>query len=274
MRWIERIHAALDASRFVLLAQEIRPIRERTPSSARPEPRRFELLLRMVDPEGQLIAPMAFIPAAERYGLMPKIDRWVIAHACQELASLRARGVTIPTCMINLSGGSVSDESLSDYISERLAANALSGRHIGFEVTETAAIANLSSASQLMARLHALGCPIGLDDFGSGMSSFSYLKSLPVDFLKIDGSFVRDLTRDPLDHAVVEAISRIGQALHISTVAERVEDGEALDALARIGVDFAQGFHVHRPTPLAKISFEAVQPSAFSDNVTAIISRR
>jgi EAL domain-containing protein (putative c-di-GMP-specific phosphodiesterase class I) len=184
---------------------------------------------------------------------MPRVDRWVIAHACHELAALRAAGRVVPTCMINLSGASVSDTSLADYIGLCLSDNGLAGGYVGFELTETAAIGNLANASQLMARLRALDCPIALDDFGSGMSSFSYLKALPIDFLKIDGAFVRDISTDPVDLAVVEAIQRIARVMGIDTVAECVEDEAALLALASIGVDFAQGFYLHRPIPLAQV---------------------
>ena len=252
MNWVERISAALDANHFVLLAQKIKHIGSCT-TATESSGDHFELLLRMVAPDGQWVAPMAFIPAAERYGLMPRIDRWVIAQACRELAALGKTGATVPTCMINLSGASVSDTSLADYISTRLSDHNLSGRHVGFELTETAAIGNLASASQLFARLRALGCPISLDDFGSGMSSFSYLKALPIDYLKIDGTFVRDVSTDRVDFAVVEAIQRVARAMGIRTVAECVEEAAALDALMSIGVDFAQGFYVHKPVRLTQI---------------------
>lgn len=253
MNWVERITAALDANHFVLLAQQIRHIGPRAATTESSSGDHFELLLRMVAPDGQWIAPMAFIPAAERYGLMPRIDRWVIAQACRELAAIGKAGAAVPTCMINLSGASVSDTSLADYISTRLSDNNLSGRHVGFELTETAAIGNLASAYQLFTRLRALGCPISLDDFGSGMSSFSYLKALPIDYLKIDGTFVRDLSTDRVDFAVVEAIQRVACAMGIRTVAECVEEAAALRALVSIGVDFAQGFYIHKPIRLTQI---------------------
>jgi diguanylate cyclase (GGDEF)-like protein len=251
MRWIERINAALDKGSFELAAQPIVPVSTRESGAPR---RHFELLLRMVADDGQRIAPMAFIPAAERYGLMPALDRWVIARACRELARLKSSGIDLPTCMVNLSGVSVSDPSLADYIGECLMQNSIAPGYLGFELTETAAVGNLASASKLMSRLRAVGCPIALDDFGSGMSSFSYLKSLPIDFLKIDGEFVRDVNSDPIDHAVVEAIQRVGRLMGIKTIAECVEDEAALIALARIGVDYAQGYHLGRPIPLAEIA--------------------
>jgi diguanylate cyclase (GGDEF)-like protein/PAS domain S-box-containing protein len=265
MRWVERLNAALDSGSFVLVAQEIRPIGPPPQIATRHSTvLRFELLLRMVDSDGAWIPPMAFIPAAERYGLMPRVDRWVIAQACRELAALRSSGRRLPVCMINLSGASVSDPSLAEYISGCLSQYSLPGPQIGFELTETAAIGNLASASQLMTRLRGLGCPIALDDFGSGMSSFSYLKALPIDYLKIDGSFVRDVCTDPVDRAVVEAIQRIGRVMGIQTIAESVENEEALRALVEMGIDYAQGMHVAQAALLSDIAhdsnYDAVSP--------------
>jgi diguanylate cyclase (GGDEF)-like protein/PAS domain S-box-containing protein len=270
MRWVERLNSALADGSFVLLAQEIRPVKAGGGADGRLQRRRFEVLLRMIAPDGQSIAPMAFIPAAERYGLMPSVDRWVITRACRELANLRARGVALPTCMVNLSGASVSNPSLADYISGCLEENSLPAHCLGIELTETAAIGNLGSAAQLISRLRALGCPIALDDFGSGMSSFSYLKTLPIDFLKIDGGFVRLINADPINFAVVEAIQRVGSLMGIQTVAECVEDEATLQALARIGVDFAQGYHIQRPMPLTQI--EAAD-SAVSATATGTFAR-
>jgi diguanylate cyclase (GGDEF)-like protein/PAS domain S-box-containing protein len=260
MRWVERLNVALDSGSFVLVAQEIRPIAPAPQIGTRHSPpRRFEMLMRMVAPDGAWIPPMAFIPAAERYGLMPGVDRWVIAQACRELAALRSTGRRLPVCMINLSGASVSDPSLADYVSSCLRQYGLPGPQIGFELTETAAIGNLASASQLMTRLRGLGSPIALDDFGSGMSSFSYLKALPIDFLKIDGAFVRDIATDPVDRAVVEAIQRIGHVMGIQTIAESVENEAALQALTAIGVDYAQGIHVARAALLSEIPHDITE---------------
>ncbi|HTY48852.1 MAG TPA: EAL domain-containing protein [Steroidobacteraceae bacterium] len=250
MRWVERIGAALDQGRFVLVAQEVRALSAR---ARRRGGRRFELLLRMVDPDGRLVAPMGFIPAAERYGLMPRIDRWVIARACRGLATLRPQDGALPTCMINLSGTSVSDPSLAPYIAECLADNGLSGANVGFELTETAAIGNIVSASELMAQLRALGCLIALDDFGSGMASFAYLKSLPIDLLKVDGSFIRDVRVDLVNLAMVEAVQRIGDVMGLQTVAEGVDNEGILATLAAIGVDHAQGYHIAQPVPLEQM---------------------
>ncbi len=254
MRWVERVNAALDNDSFVLVAQEIRAIGPSGSPGPRSPLHRFELLVRMVASDGSWVPPMAFIPAAERYGLMPRVDRWVIAQACRELAALRSQGCWLPVCMINLSAASVSDSSLADYIGGCLKQYSLPGAQIGFELTETAAIGNLASASKLMTRLRGLGSPIALDDFGSGMSSFSYLKTLPVDFLKIDGAFVRDVSTDPVDRAVVEGIQRIGRVMGIQTIAESVEDAAALTALSEIGVDYVQGYHVAKPAPLTELT--------------------
>jgi diguanylate cyclase (GGDEF)-like protein/PAS domain S-box-containing protein len=263
MRWVERLNVALDSSNFVLVAQEIRPIGPQSQIGTRHSPPlRFEMLLRMVAPDGTWIPPMAFIPAAERYGLMPRVDRWVIAQACRELAELRSTGRRLPVCMINLSGASVSDPSLADYISSCLRQYGLPGPQIGFELTETAAIGNLASASQLMTRLRGIGSAIALDDFGSGMSSFSYLKALPIDFLKIDGAFVRNIATDPVDRAVVEAIQRIGHVMGIQTIAESVENEGALQTLTAIGVDYAQGMHVARASLLAEIAHDITEPQS------------
>ena len=249
MRWVERLQTALDEDRFELVAQEIVPV-STTGSSGE---RRFELLLRMVDAQGELIAPMAFIPAAERYGLMPRIDRWVIARACRELGTLSTRGTVLPTCTVNLSGTSVSDPELAGYIADCLRKHDLPGTCLGVELTETAAVGNLDSCSLLMRQLRELGCPIALDDFGTGMSSFSYLRSLPIDYLKIDRAFVRDIGTDPIDFALVETIQRIGGIIGVCTVAEGVESESVLAALARIGINYAQGSHIGRPMPLAQV---------------------
>jgi diguanylate cyclase (GGDEF)-like protein len=254
MRWVEHLHAALEQDRFTLVAQEIRAVGARADADRHRPAQRFEMLLRMVAPNGDLIAPMAFIPAAERYGLMPRVDRWVIARVCRELSRLRGGAEPLPTCMVNLSGTSVGDPRLAEYIADCLAQANLSGMNLGFELTETAAVANLAQASQLMTRLRAMGCPIALDDFGSGMSSFSYLRNLPIDFLKIDGAFIRNLNTDPIDFAMVETIHRIGGIMGVYTVAESVENESVLAALALIGVDFAQGFHIRRPVPLEQLS--------------------
>lgn len=257
MRWVERLNRAIELNQFALFAQEIRPVASPAMVVGCVQASRFEILIRMIDTNGALIAPMAFIPAAERYGLMPRIDRWVIANACRNLAVLRDRHGAIPTCMINLSGASVTDSGMVDFVRSKLEQFGLPRHSIGFELTETAAISNLASASQLMHRLKEIGCPIALDDFGSGMASFAYLRGFPIDYLKIDGEFVKDMTTDPVDYQIVEAIHNVGRVMGIKTVAESVENADILAALLLVGVDFAQGFHIGRPIPMMDITYRS-----------------
>jgi EAL domain-containing protein (putative c-di-GMP-specific phosphodiesterase class I) len=207
------------------------------------------------DEAGELIAPGTFIPAAERYGLMPQIDRWVVQHTLQALACFHAEHPHAPAlhCAINLSGASIGDRDFLDFIREQLASQPVVPQAICFEITETAAIANLVDATHFINELKALGCRFSLDDFCAGMSSFMYLKHLPVDYLKIDGSFVRDLLDDPIDRAMVEMINQIGHVMGKRTIAEFVETAEVLEALRELGVDFAQGYHLGKPQPFASL---------------------
>ena len=194
--------------------------------------------------------PMAFIPAAERYGLMPTIDRWVIKTAFSHYAARRSRGQLPDKYAINLSGTSICDENFLSFILDQFATYKIPPKHICFEITETAAIVNLNQAVILIKELKAIGCQFSLDDFGSGMSSFAYLKHLPVDFLKIDGGFVKDMLDDPIDRAMVEAIHNIGHVMGKQTIAEFVENDAIADVLREIGVDFVQGFGVEKPSLL------------------------
>jgi diguanylate cyclase (GGDEF)-like protein/PAS domain S-box-containing protein len=244
MEWVARIHGALDADRFCLYSQEIVAVND----PERPA-QLFELLVRMIGEDGQLVPPMAFIPAAERYSLMPAVDRWVIRTAFATIASMHAQGAVPGTYMINLSGASIGADRFLDFIREELTQSGLAGDSVCFEITETAAIANLGKAAHFIAELRAMGCRFSLDDFGAGMSSFGYLKHLPVDFLKIDGSFVTDMLVDPIDSAMVEAINRIGHVMGKRTIAEFVESDLILASLRRIGVDYAQGYGIARPKP-------------------------
>jgi EAL domain-containing protein (putative c-di-GMP-specific phosphodiesterase class I) len=192
---------------------------------------------------------MAFIPAAERYGLMPQIDRWVTRTALATMAARRRISHSDETCIINLSGASIGDDHFFDFIRGELAKTSAPKGTVCFEVTETAAIANLVKATRFITELKALGCLFSLDDFGSGMSSFGYLKHLPVDFLKIDGSFVRDMLSDPIDNAMVEAINQIGHVMGKRTIAEYVEHEGILMRLRELGVDYAQGYGIAMPKP-------------------------
>ncbi|WP_428610510.1 EAL domain-containing protein [Sedimenticola sp.] len=246
MHWVARIHSALEEERFCLYVQPIVPIDKQTAHSGH-----YEVLIRMRDEEGKLVPPDKFIPAAERFGLMPRIDRWVVNQVFSLIEREHEMLVLGGYCFaINLSGGSVNDEDTLAYIGKKLDECRIPAGMISFEITETAAIANLSSASYFIRTLKQAGCQFSLDDFGSGLSSFAYLKNLPVDYLKIDGAFVRDLATDPIDRAMVQAINQIGQVMGLKTIAEFVENETVLTLLREIGVDFAQGYGIARPVPL------------------------
>lgn len=200
-----------------------------------------------------MISPASFIPAAERYNLMPDVDRWVIRNAFDQLGKLghgRQRDADGAAVFINLSANSLSDPDLVAYIEEQQARNQLNPASIGFEITETAAIADFDCALEMITGLRRSGFRVALDDFGTGMSSFAYLKALDIDYLKIDGSFVRTMLDDRMNCAIVEAISSIARVAGIQTIAEFVETGPILDRLKDLGVAYAQGWAVHRPEPL------------------------
>ncbi len=243
MAWVQRIHEALDDQRFCLYAQKIIPL-----GAERETGEHMELLLRLRNKDGCLVSPADFIPAAERYGLMPILDRWVVREAFKTLSQL-VGGNRIATCAINLSGATFNDEKFIDYIQQQFDIYGIPPSMICFEITETSAIANLDSANCFIGILQQLGCRFSLDDFGSGMSSFAYLKHLPVDYLKIDGSFVKDMLDDPIDRAMIEMINRIGQVMGKRTIAEFVENDRILEALRAIGVDYAQGYGIGKPEP-------------------------
>jgi diguanylate cyclase (GGDEF)-like protein/PAS domain S-box-containing protein len=243
MRWIGRIHKALEEDNFCPYYQTMLPLNPGAASGAH-----YELLLRMKDPEGGLTLPSAFIPAAERYSLMPTLDRWVIRRALAWL-SRHGSGNDLATCAINLSGQSLCDDRFLSFVVDELSQAGVRPSQLCFEITETAAIANLSRAMRFISTLKGMGCRFALDDFGSGLSSFTYLKNLPVDYLKIDGAFIKDMMNDPIDHAMVESINQIGHVMRIQTIAERVESETILLELKKIGVDYAQGYAISAPQP-------------------------
>ncbi|WP_024326036.1 EAL domain-containing protein [Thioalkalivibrio sp. AKL19] len=249
MEWVGRIRTALDEGRLVLFGQAVHPLGPMDPDLAH-----LEVLMRLRDEDDRLISPGSFIPAAERYHLMPDIDRHVIDHAFAMLARHRAaRGDNArcdPTVAINLSGQSLAQESMLEFVTERLQHYAIPPHCIIFEITETAAISHHERAQSLIRTLRYMGCRFSLDDFGSGLSSFGYLKNLPVDFIKIDGSFVRDIAHNAVDSAMVTAIHRVGHVLGLRTIAECVESEATMERLREIGLDFVQGFYLSEPTPL------------------------
>ena len=212
-------------------------------------------MLRLREESGFLVAPSEFIPAAERYNLMPAIDRWVVRQALDQLVYRQESGSAPYTLAVNLSGTSLNDERFLEYLIGELSRFDLAPGAICFEITETAAIANLGNVVYFMRELKTRGCHFSLDDFGSGLSSFMYLKTLPVDYLKIDGQFIENIAHDPVDRSMVEAISQVGRAMRIQTIAERVESAEVLGELARLGVGFAQGFHIAAPQSISSFPY-------------------
>ena len=245
MNWFQRIRQALDQDRFRLHVQPIVALGEG-------EGRRdyYEVLLRMEE-DGRLVPPMAFLPTAERYQLMPLIDRWVVSRLLDTLTERFAdRPQAAPTFSINLSGQSLGDKEFAAFLIDAVAESGLPGSAFCFEITESTAIANLSGARALIDRMRELGCAFMLDDFGSGLSSFSYLKSLPVHCIKIDGGFIRDIADDPVDRSMVESMNQVAKVLGIATVAEYVENEQTLTLLREIGVDYAQGYHIGKPHPI------------------------
>ena len=244
IQWAMRIEHALQENCFELHAQRIEPLSGESPGL------RLEVLLRMVEADSAPVLPGAFLPAAERFHLASRIDRWVLQHALKWLQELSdASG--IQTLSINLSGQSVGDRAFHRHVIESLtAAGPRLCKRLCFEITETAAVTNLTDAARFIEQIRTLGVQVALDDFGAGASSFGYLKSLPVSYLKIDGQFIRDLIDDPLAEAAVRCFVDVAKIIGVKTVAEFVDRVEVLAKLREIGVDYAQGFLLHRPEPL------------------------
>ena len=245
MHWVHRIRQALEDDRFALYHQ---PIAALQGGAYRVH---SEILVRMLDEQGAIIPPMEFIPSAERYGLMRDVDRWVIGNTLKRLrTSVLCMAPGSCLIAINLSAQSLCDDDFLPFVLQELERYHCDPRHLCFEITETCAISNLTRATHFIRTLRARGCRFALDDFGSGLSSFGYLKSLPVEYLKIDGSFVRGIEEDAMDLAMVESINQIGHVAGIQTVAEYVENNAIRERLRRMGVDFAQGYAIARPQPL------------------------
>lgn len=257
MHWVSRINLALEEDRFQLYFQEISPL----DSSENEFIRHGEILLRMIDKEGDIVSPSNFLPAAERYNMITLIDEWVVGKAIQWLAQ-RNDKVMIS---INLSGMSLSNRDFLNFVVSQIKNNNINPELLCFEITETAAISHLSTAVHFMNVLKKLGCSFALDDFGSGLSSFSYLTSLPVDYLKIDGVFVMDIDKDPMHFAMVKSINEVGQVMGIRTIAEFVASESIINSLKQIGVDYAQGYAIDRPVPLSSL------PEAAGSKITLAV---
>ena len=254
IRWVGRIQAALRDDRFMLYAQLIQPLKS---GGVKPH---YEILVRMQDDDDSPIPPGKFLPAAESFYLMSSIDYWVIDRAFAELGQLNGESERGCQISINLSGQSLNDPSgLAAYIENKLEQYELDAHDICFEITESAAIANIDDARIFIEQLHALGCEFSLDDFGTGLRSFAYLKNLHVDYLKIDGGFVRDILKDPVSESMVGAINQVGQAMRLQTVAEFVENDAIRQKLAKIGVDYGQGFGIDKPSLFREIRLDEVK---------------
>jgi diguanylate cyclase (GGDEF)-like protein/PAS domain S-box-containing protein len=247
--WVQRIGRAISENQFLLYGQWIRPL-----GSARKRASHCEVLIHMLDENGQIAGPSAFLPAAERYHLMPIIDRWVVQATFEALRGLPEDAARRLGCFnINLSGQTLCDSEFLSYVLKQFEKSGVAAERICFEITETAAVTNLSSALRLVSRLKEVGCRFALDDFGSGVSSFSYLKNIPVDYLKIDGTFVHNIPEDQTDLAMVSSINQVAHIMGIETIAEYVENDSIRVALEALGVDYGQGFALARPEPLDDI---------------------
>jgi len=246
--WLAKTQRALDHNRFQLMFQRIAPLQAGDDGRMH-----FELLLRMQDESGTLVSPGVFMPIAERYHLATAIDRWVILNAFQWLGANADRQRRISLCSINLSAGSLSDPNFVSFLLATRHACHVPAEIICLEITETAAMDDLGVAADVIRDLRSLGIHFALDDFGSGMCSFAYLKNLPVDYLKIDGSLVKQIDTDQTSCAIVQSINQIAQATGKKTIAEFVENDAIRQILTRIGVDFGQGYGIHRPAPIVSL---------------------
>jgi diguanylate cyclase (GGDEF)-like protein/PAS domain S-box-containing protein len=249
MQWAARINNALEDNRFEIFRQVIQPLQQKEGRGLH-----YELLLRMRDEAGKIVAPDQFIVAAERYGLTPNIDRWMIEHALRWLVSEADEREKLELCSINLSGQSLGDDKFLPFVIDHFHRSGIDASKICFEITETAAIASFSQANRFIHALKELGCRFALDDFGTGLSSFGYLKHFPVDFLKIDGSFVKEILHDPIDREMVRSINEIGHLTGKQTIAEFAENVEIIEMLRSLGVDYAQGYGIATPQRVMKLA--------------------
>jgi diguanylate cyclase (GGDEF)-like protein/PAS domain S-box-containing protein len=245
-QWAARISAALDDGRFELYRMPIMALKHKE------EGEHYEILVRMRDEQGKIVSPDHFIAAAERYNITPAIDRWVIENTFRWLVSEADERERLLMCAINLSAQSLGDDKFLPFIIEQFQKSGLDASKICFEITETSAVASFSQANRFIRSLKELGCKFSLDDFGTGMSSFNYLKQFPVDYLKIDGSFVRGILNDPIDREMVRSINEIGRLTGKQVIAEFAENPEIIETLRQLGVDYAQGYGIAQPSRLSK----------------------
>jgi diguanylate cyclase (GGDEF)-like protein/PAS domain S-box-containing protein len=248
MQWAVRINNALEESRFELSRMTIQPLQKADPGA------HYELMLRMRDEKGQIVSPVDFILAAERYGITPQIDRWVVENALRWLVSEADERERLALCSINLSGQSLGDDKFLPFVIDQFHRSGIDASKICFEITETAAIASFAQANRFINAMKELGCRFALDSFGTGLSSFGYLKHFPVDFLKIDGSFVKEILHDPIDREIVRSINEIGHLTGKLTIAEFAENAEIINMLRNLGVDYAQGYGIASPQRIRKVA--------------------
>jgi EAL domain-containing protein (putative c-di-GMP-specific phosphodiesterase class I) len=245
MEWTTRITLAMEQDRLFLVWQRIEPVRSRA------APPHYEILIRLRDENGETVGPGSFLPAVEKHGMSARLDSWVIGKALDWLHDHPDTLMALGLCSINLSGDSVGDSRVRELVLRRIRELAFPAGKLCFEITETAAVNNFNEARRFILALKELGCRFAIDDFGSGVSSFGYLKHLPVDFLKIDGSFIRHIVEDELDSVLVRSMNDVSHAMGKQTVAEFVENEAILKKLRRLGVDYAQGYAIGRPEPMA-----------------------
>jgi diguanylate cyclase (GGDEF)-like protein/PAS domain S-box-containing protein len=247
--WVVRVEQALHKNSFELTYQPILPVSDRSEDGDY-----IELLLRLPGASGETVPPGAFLPAAERYNLSTLIDRWVVTNALAWFANNPEALKRVAVCSINLSAQSLVDPKFLNFLCDALETNALPAKKLCFDINESVAIANLTDATRFMATLGKLGCRFALDDFGSGHSSFAYLKTLPVDYLKIDGVYIKDIADDPLDLAIVRSINDVGQIMNKRIIAEFVESERVAEKLREIGIDYYQGYYLARPRPIEELA--------------------
>jgi EAL domain-containing protein (putative c-di-GMP-specific phosphodiesterase class I) len=262
---VSHLQSAFIDNRFVLYAQTIQPLLEQDDAC------RCEILVRMLDEDGQILLPGDFMSAAERYQLMPALDRWVINNTLNELSNAdNLLEINLAHFSINVSAQSLADDDFLDHVINRISESGVSPEALCFEITETAVVRNLDRAQRFIRKLRKLGCRLALDDFGTGHCSFAYLKDMSVQYIKIDGVFIRDILDNPLSEAIVSSVTNIAKVMHACTVAEHVENDKVLEHLKKYEIDFVQGFAIARPRPLEEILAE-MGPAILFDTTTNLV---